>query len=171
MSDLTDKQRVFIEEYLQCWNATEAARRAGYEGNDITLASVGYENLRKPQIAQRIKQRLQEKVMSADEVLSRLSEQARCEYTASIGKDGKVDLSQLKAAGKMHLVKGIKETKYGRQVEFYDGQTALIQIGKHHGLFTDKVDVGPQLEDVLRALPDGFREGVRTALTEAVREK
>ncbi|NIO43164.1 MAG: terminase small subunit, partial [Burkholderiales bacterium] len=79
MSDngLTNKQRAFIESYLQCWNATQAARDAKYEGNDVTLASVGYENLRKPQIRERIKQRLNTMAMSADEVLARLSEQAR----------------------------------------------------------------------------------------------
>lgn len=30
MAKLTNKRRAFIEEYLKCWNATSAARRAGY---------------------------------------------------------------------------------------------------------------------------------------------
>jgi len=28
---LSNMQRVFVEEYLSCWNGTEAARRAGYK--------------------------------------------------------------------------------------------------------------------------------------------
>jgi len=60
MSGLTDKQKIFIEAYLECWNATEAARRAGYEGNDNTLGSVGWENLQKPYIRQEVDRRLAE---------------------------------------------------------------------------------------------------------------
>jgi len=47
---LTLKQQLFVEAYLgeAKGNATEAARIAGYKGNEITLAAVGAENLRKP---------------------------------------------------------------------------------------------------------------------------
>src|SRR5690606_5885979 len=53
---LTPKQEKFIHAYLgeARGNATEAARMAGYKGNDVTLASVGAENLKKPQISERI---------------------------------------------------------------------------------------------------------------------
>ena len=33
---LTPKQQRFVSEYLKTGNATEAARRAGYKGNDNT---------------------------------------------------------------------------------------------------------------------------------------
>lgn len=46
---LTAKQKAFVEAYAG--NATEAARLAGYAGNDATLAQVGSENLRKPEVA------------------------------------------------------------------------------------------------------------------------
>jgi hypothetical protein len=53
---LSEKQRRFVEAYMgaAAGNATQAARLAGYKGNDVTLASVGAENLRKPQIAEAI---------------------------------------------------------------------------------------------------------------------
>lgn len=56
MGKLTEKQRRFVDAYLgeAAGNATEAARLAGYKGNDNTLASVGTENLRKPAIAEAI---------------------------------------------------------------------------------------------------------------------
>lgn len=66
MSDLTTKQQLFIDAYLECWNATEAARQAGYKGNDITLASVGWENLRKPAIAAAIDHRISELSKDSD---------------------------------------------------------------------------------------------------------
>jgi phage terminase small subunit len=50
LTELTHKQELFCREYFVSLNATQAARDAGYKGNDVTLASVGYENLIKPQI-------------------------------------------------------------------------------------------------------------------------
>ena len=52
---LTTKQQRFVD--LYDGNATEAARQAGYKGNDKTLAEVGAENLRKPGIKKAIKAR------------------------------------------------------------------------------------------------------------------
>ena len=70
---LNHKRQKFIEEYLKCWNATEAARRAKYahpnsQGPRLLL-DVGIKAI--------IKERLDELHMSADEVLERLARIAR----------------------------------------------------------------------------------------------
>jgi phage terminase small subunit len=57
--DFTDKQAAFIQEYLIDLNATQAAIRAGYSAD--TAAQIGYENLRKPDIAQAIAEALAER--------------------------------------------------------------------------------------------------------------
>lgn len=49
MGKLTAKQARFVEEYMLDLNATQAAIRAGYSAR--TAASIGEENLRKPEIA------------------------------------------------------------------------------------------------------------------------
>ncbi len=69
---LTDKQRAFVESYLQTWNATESARRAGYKGSDGTLRSIGSENLTKPDIREVIDARLREHRITSDEIVGRL---------------------------------------------------------------------------------------------------
>lgn len=76
---LKGKQIAFVNAYLgeANFNATEAARIAGYSGNDNTLAQVGFENLRKPNIAELIAIRLKESAMSAEEVLKRIGGIAR----------------------------------------------------------------------------------------------
>lgn len=53
---LTAKQNAFVAAYIGSakGNATEAARIAGYKGNDETLRAVGHENLTKPHIAAQI---------------------------------------------------------------------------------------------------------------------
>lgn len=57
---LTAKQQKFVAAYLGAanGNATEAARLAGYAGNAVTLGCVGYDNLRKPQIADAVRSEL-----------------------------------------------------------------------------------------------------------------
>lgn len=138
---LRGKQVLFVEAYLECFNATEAARRAGYEGNDNTLGSVGWENLQKPAIAKRISVRLQEAAMSADEVLSRLAEIARGEHGQYIGIGGKVDLAMMIFDNKTHLIKSIKDTRHGQSITFCDMQGALALIAKHHGLLVERHEV------------------------------
>lgn len=49
MDDLTDKQKLFIQNYLSNgFNATQAAIAAGYSEN--TAGIIGFENLKKPNI-------------------------------------------------------------------------------------------------------------------------
>lgn len=47
-TELTGKQKRFCEEYILDWNATRAAKAAGY--SEDTACSIGNENLRKPEI-------------------------------------------------------------------------------------------------------------------------
>lgn len=143
---LNDKQTAFVEEYLTTWNATDAARKAGYahpnQQGPRLLVNVG--------VAEEIKARLADKVMTADEVLVRLAEQARGEQGKYISARGAVNLPKLIADGKAHLIKGIKETQFGKVIEFYDAQAALVHIGKHHGLFTEKIDITSNGETLIR---------------------
>ncbi len=73
---LTAKQQRFVVEYLIDLNATQAAIRAGYSKR--TAGQIGDENLKKPQIAQAIKEamdsRNQRTQINADYVLNRLVE-------------------------------------------------------------------------------------------------
>lgn len=50
MAKLSPKQLAFCQEYILCRNGTEAARKAGYKGNDRTLCVIGSENLAKPDV-------------------------------------------------------------------------------------------------------------------------
>lgn len=54
MADLTDKQEMFCNEYLVDFNASRAARAAGY--SEDTAGAIGHENLKKPEIQARIHQ-------------------------------------------------------------------------------------------------------------------
>ena len=138
-NDLTDKQKVFIEKYLECWNASEAARQAQYKNPSYS----GYENLTKPYIQERIQQRLLGHMMDADEAMSRLSEQGRADmavFLDCIGEDNKLDLVKVKESGKTHLIKSIYWTRDGPRLVLYSAQDALDKICKAHGLYKETVD-------------------------------
>jgi len=140
MADLTNKQKAFIEEYLKDFNATRAARRAGYGGSAGVLAAQGSRLLKNAKVSARISERLRESAMMADEILMRLSEQARIDISDFLKEYGAIDWEAVDKKG--HLVKKIVHTK-GKQstIEVYDSQRALELLGKAHGLFKDRVDV------------------------------
>lgn len=161
MRKLTKKQIVFIEAYLTSWNATQAAKIAGY--SERSAYSIGSENLKKPEISEAIKERVAELKASADEVLIGLMEHSRGSMADFIsiqeqeigkGKDKQIrheayiDLKKAMDNGKLHLLKKIKFTvKTGNtnerttEIELYDAQAAKIALGRHHRLFADKVEI------------------------------
>lgn len=138
---LNSKHQQFVAEYLKCWNSTEAYQRVYPNVSDTTAASNGHKLLRNTEIANLIQTHIDATTMGATEVLQRLGEQARAAYSAYLSPDGSVDLDRMLADGKGHLIKKIKPTKFGNEIEFYDAQTALISIGRHHKLFVDKQEV------------------------------
>ena len=165
---MTPKQRRFIDEYMIDFNATQAAIRAGYSEN--TARAIGCENLTKPDIADEVKRRIEELALSSHEALIRLSEQARAEYAAYIKADGSpsVDVKGMLEDGKAHLIKSIKYTQHGVNVDFYDAQAALIQIGRVHKLFTDKTEVtGADGKPLLTA--DALTAAMSAAIPQAQR--
>jgi phage terminase small subunit len=152
---LSTKQLAFIENYLTHWNATKAAIDAGYSGK--SARSIGSENLTKPDIQAAIQERLAELKMSADEVLTRLTGQARGSLAPFLRRDADGDLFgfDLGETQPLHLFKKASSTRRKQNggddkdetvtietvaIELYDAQAALQLLGKHHKLFTDKVE-------------------------------
>jgi hypothetical protein len=72
---LTCKQRIFVDEYLRCFNAAESARRAGY--SERSAREIGRKLLTNIDIKAEVDQRLKESRASADEALDRLSDYSR----------------------------------------------------------------------------------------------
>ena len=153
---MTDKQTLFCEYYIQCWNATESARKAGYEGDDNTLGVVGYENLRKPKIKEYIDKRIAEVAMSSNEVLYRLSQWGRGTIEPFIldnDNEGVLSINSEEAKNAIGLIKKIKQFETSKQVdeeeilisrrfeiELHDAKDAVIQLAKIRGMYVDKVE-------------------------------
>jgi phage terminase small subunit len=96
---LTPKQKAFADYYIECGNASEAARRAGYSPK--TAEKIGSENLQKPEISAYIQERMAQqdasRVASADEVLRFYSSVMRGQEKDAFGLDPSL-ADRLKAA-------------------------------------------------------------------------
>ena len=158
---LTAKQQRFVDEYLIDLNATQAAIRAGY--SEKTAYSIGNENLSKPEIAKAIEDaqtaRAKRTEITADRVLTELGKLgfSNMQDYMRAGADGDpyLDFSNLTREQAAALAEvTVEDFKDGRgedardvrRVKFKltDKRAALVDIGKHLGMFKDQVEhTGP----------------------------
>lgn len=148
---MTKKQKRFVEEYLIDLNATQAAIRAGYSPK--TAKDIGCENLAKPNISDAIDKAMAERSrrtgINQDRILLELARIGLAKITDVVDPDtGKIrpDASEDDLAC-IQSIK-IKPNEFGteREVKLYDKKSALVDLGKHLGLFKDKVELGGDME-------------------------
>lgn len=187
---LTDKQKLFADEYLIDLNATRAYK-AVYKNvkNDDTAAAAGARMLRNVKVAEYIEKRMKDREkrteITQDFVLKELYEIAKANGSdfvkvvdEPIIQNGKYvvdpDTGKVKTyksveviatdklpEEKKKAIAGIKEGKYGVEVATCDKVKALELLGRHLGMFKDKVEVTGldeakgKLTDVLTQLRGG----------------
>ncbi|MDF2906826.1 MAG: terminase small subunit [Herbinix sp.] len=172
---LTDKQKLFADEYLIDLNATRAYR-AVYKNvkSDEVAAAASARLLRNVKVAEYIEQRMKDRSkrteITQDFVLNELFAIAKAKGTdfAQIVEEKIIqnghyiidpDTGQMKtlqvvkvtptdklSEDKQKAIAGIKEGKYGIEVSTCDKVRALELLGKHLGMFKDKVEVSGQLD-------------------------
>ena len=135
--NLTNKQFLFSEHYIQTSNATLSARLAGYSGkDDASFASIGSRLLRNDKVRAYLADRYKEFAMSSDEVLMRLANIARASLADYCDESGTIDWK--KVAKDSYALKSVKK---GSKLEFESKLRALELIGKSQSMFTDKLEV------------------------------
>lgn len=150
MAKLTPKQERFVEEYLVDLNATQAAIRAGYSTK--TANEIGNENLAKPSIRACIDQAMAERSrrtgINQDRVIRELARLAFVNpddvmnlNRATVKEDASVeDLAAIQSV-KVKLSSSENGEMVEREVRLNDKLKALELLGKHLGMFKDKVEV------------------------------
>lgn len=144
---MTKKQKRFIEEYLIDLNATQAAIRAGYSPD--SAADIGSENLRKPDIHAHIDKAMAERSrrtgVNTDRVVQELAKIAFVNAievidpkTATVKENASSDDT---AAIQSVKVKTFGEDGLEREIKMADKLKALELLGRHMGMFKDKVEV------------------------------
>jgi phage terminase small subunit len=150
---LNVKQRTFVEHYLQTFNASEAARRAGY--SEKTAYAIGHELLKKPEIEAEIKNRLEDLTMTTDEILKRLTDQARSNvadyWLFQQGYASGLNWKAIEEKGQS-IIKKVKVTHQGMELELYDAQAAMVHIAKLRGEYVERSDQTLHIEGMAEAL-------------------
>lgn len=178
MAKLTPKQKKFCDEYLIDLNATQAAIRAGYSKK--TAKEIAAQNLSKLNIQEYIGERQKEREkrteITQDNVLRELAAIAfakESDFAKVVERDSvhtieKEDgtlieihyitdgvritpTDQLSEQNKKALA-GIKRTRNGISVETHDKTKALELLGRHLGLFNDKLEIKGDLNNPFEAL-------------------
>ena len=167
---LTDKQARFVEEYLVDLNATQAAIRAGY--SEKTAGAIGFENLHKPQIATAIQAafdaRSKRTEITQDMVLQELArigfadirrlfewDEERATFVPSreLSEAEAAAISSVESESKTFTDdEGVRETTVKLKLRTYDKLGALEKLGKHLGMFSDKVEHSGNLDLILQGL-------------------
>jgi hypothetical protein len=157
---LTGLQRAFVDAYMgdARFNATEAAARAGYQGDRVTLASVGSENLRKPQIMAEIERRWSAHGVTPSEVAARFAGWMRFDPAVLFTADGRLDWDKVRQHGEN--IKRITWDKGNKlSVEVIDQMKAAENLARTLGMFREVQQQEHTGEVVIRfAKPADFPE-------------
>ena len=170
---LTPKQRIFADEYLAdlSLNATAAYKRAGYKHRNDNVAAVEASKLlRNPKVAAYIEKRMQDRQqrveIDADYVIKRLQEIDQMDVFDILNDDmslkpisqwprtwrlsiSGIDLSELVMGGESEQDRTVRLLK---KIKWPDKVKNLELLGRHFGIFNDKLDVSGQVSVVDRIL-------------------
>nr|DAY88928.1 MAG TPA: Terminase small subunit [Caudoviricetes sp.] len=120
-SKLTEKQKRFIDYYIETANATESAKRAGYSSK--TAKNIGAENLTKLNnfIQERLQQLENNRIASQEEVLQYLTK----------------------------VMRGEEKDQFGLDASLQDRTKCAELLGKRYGTFKEKVEVAGNIPVVI----------------------
>ena len=139
---LTEKQKRFIDFFIETGNQTEAARRAGYKKPQVQGAQ-NLEKLRDP-INVRLTELENNRIAKADEVLKTLTRILRREEKETVVVTCKSRRSYYDDNGK----KVIEEAEAPQAIEIptqiRDVNKAAELLGKRYCLYTDNLDVSSE---------------------------
>ena len=126
---MTGKQTAFVEHWIATrYNGTQAARLAGYAGDDNTLAHMASHNLRIPKIQAAIQAKLSGHGASAELVVKELLDIALHSDVSLLFQGGSLQHDKLKEYGR--FVKSVHKTKDGWRVEVYSRVEVLKELSR-----------------------------------------
>jgi phage terminase small subunit len=138
---LTPKQEAFVAAYVgeARFNATRAAMIAGYP--ERSAYQRGYECVKNSEIAARIREVLSTRAMTAEAVLTELSDVATADWR---------DFLQIRTDPRTGDAVDVK-------LDLSNKVKALEVLAKAHGLLTDRVDISGQMTQTVHLV--GISEG------------
>ena len=150
---MTEKQRLFADEYLIDLNATRAYR-AAYPSvkKDETAAAAAARMLRNVKVQEYISERMQERQQRTEVIQDMVVKElaaiafARATDYVEIRSDGVCGTVVIKPTTdlsdqQISAIAGIKEGANGIEIKLNDKEKALELLGRHLGMWNDKLDI------------------------------
>jgi phage terminase small subunit len=169
LNELTPKQQRFCEEYIVDLNATQAAIRAGYS---VRTAEVqGPRLLSNARVRNAIQvamdARSERTEITADRVLTELAKIGFSDIRRAVRWGGSSEGETEGAASVLHLVDSaelddntaaavaeVTQTAQGLRLKLHDKRAALVDIGRHLGMFIDRTEQrGAVVLEVITGVP------------------
>ena len=166
---MTEKQRIFADEYLIDLNATRAYKIAYPRvKNDEVARANSSRMLTNANVASYIAERMEARQKRTEVTQDRVIEElaaiafARATDFAQIVNGNVVltDTADL-TESQTKAIAGIKEGKFGIELKLNDKEKALELLGRHLGMFQDKLEVSGldeeknKLDDILQQMRGG----------------
>jgi phage terminase small subunit len=164
--ELTPKERVFVVEYVACRNATKAAIRAKYSKKSARqlAARMLSKDYIKAAINEKIKKIEEKTLITVEEVINGLKKIAFVDIRQAFDDKGDLlpiheipddvaaaiggvdveaifDYVKVKPKGAEKIARARECTGYTKKVKMTEKTAALIALGRHLKMFTDKVEV------------------------------
>lgn len=177
MAKMTERQKKFCNEYLVDLNVTQAAIRAGYTPKYANKKA--YELLDKPEIKEyldkKIKDREQRTEITQDKVVNELAAIAFSnasdffkviDKTVTVGgsivlddegnprtyKDVEFVTTDKLSEENKKVISSIKQGSNGLEIKLNDKLKALELLGKHLGMFRDKIELSGNINNPFEGL-------------------
>lgn len=164
---MTKKQKIFADEYLIDLNATRAYRVA-YPSvkKDETARANGSRMLTNANVAKYISERMQERQqrteVTQDMVVKELAAIAfarATDYAAVRGGTVCIKDTDSLSDEQICAIAGIKEGKFGVEIRLNDKEKALELLGRHLGMWNDKLDIKtPAIDDSMKEMEAYFEQ-------------
>jgi phage terminase small subunit len=157
MAKLNRKQQAFVDEYLIDLNATQAAIRAGYSVD--SAKEIGCEYLTKPNIQEAVARAMAERSrrtgINQDRVVLELAKIGFVKITDIVDNTGKI--KDTATDDDLACIESVKykrsDSECGssveREVKIASKLKALELLGKHLGMWNDKIDLNVSLPVVI----------------------
>lgn len=171
MSPITEKQKLFADEYLIDLNATRAYRVAYKSIKTDEAAAVNASRLlRNANVASYIQQQMDARQIRTEITQDRVIEELAAIAFAKVTDYANIRHGQLVLKDTQDLtdtqikaLAGIKDGKFGVEVKLNDKEKALELLGRHLGMFKDRVELSGTINnpykdlttDELKKLIDG----------------
>lgn len=155
---MTEKQKIFADEYLIDLNATRAYRVA-YPSvkKDESAATAGGRLLRNVDVANYIQERMEIRQrrteVTQDRVIQELAAIAFARATdyVTVKSNGPAAMVCIKSTDELsedqvRAIAGIKEGANGIEIKLNDKEKALEMLGRHLGMWNDKMQISADIK-------------------------